>query len=35
MAYPTVSGPYGLEPINLVGGQVFAGQTRLFPIASG
>jgi len=35
MAYPTVSGPYGLEPINLVGGQVFAGQTRLIPIASG
>jgi len=24
MAYPTVSGPYGLIPINLIGGQVFA-----------
>ena len=35
MAYPTVSGPYGLEPINLIGGQVFAGQTRQIPIASG
>lgn len=35
MAYPTVAGPYGLEPINLVGGQVFAGQTRQIPIASG
>jgi hypothetical protein len=34
MAYPTVSGPYGFEPINLVGGQVFAGSTRLIPIAS-
>jgi hypothetical protein len=35
MAYPTVSGPYGLQPINLIGGQVFAGSTRLIPIASG
>jgi hypothetical protein len=35
MAYPTVSGPYGFQPINLIGGQVFAGQTRLFSIASG
>jgi len=34
MAYPTVSGPYGFQPINLIGGQVFAGSTRLFPIAS-
>jgi hypothetical protein len=33
MAYPTVSGPYGFQPINLIGGQVFAGSTRLFPIA--
>ena len=23
MAYPTVSAPYGLKPINLIGGQVF------------
>lgn len=35
MAYPTVDAPYGLEPINLIGGQVFAGSTRMFSIASG
>ena len=35
MAYPTVSGPYGLKPINLIGGQVFAGATRQRRIASG
>lgn len=35
MAYPTVSAPYGLKPVNLVGGQVFAGATRQIPIASG
>jgi len=35
MAYPTVSAPYGLRPINLIGGQVFAGSTRLMAIASG
>jgi hypothetical protein len=35
MAYPTVSAPYGLIPINLVGGRVFAGATRQIPIASG
>jgi hypothetical protein len=34
MAYPTVSAPYGLKPINLIGGQVFAGQTRELPIAA-
>ena len=35
MAYPTVSAPYGLKPINLIGGQVYAGSTRLMTIASG
>ena len=35
MAYPTVAGPYGFQPINLIGGQVFAGATRQIPIASG
>ena len=35
MAYPTVNGPYGLIPVNLLGGQVFAGSTRMIPIASG
>jgi hypothetical protein len=35
MAYPTINGPYGLLPQNLIGGQVFAGSTRMVPIASG
>ena len=35
MAYPTVSAPYGLKPVNLIGGQVYAGSTRLLKIASG
>ena len=35
MAYPTVSAPYGLKPVNLIGGQVFAGSTRMMEIASG
>jgi hypothetical protein len=30
--YPTVAAPYGLQPINLIGGQVFAGATRQLPI---
>jgi hypothetical protein len=34
MAYPSVAAPYGLIPINLIGGQVFAGSTRNFPINS-
>lgn len=34
MAYPSVSAPYGLIPINLIGGQVFAGATRQIPIAT-
>jgi hypothetical protein len=35
MAYPTVDKPYGLKPINLIGGQVFAGSTRNIPIQYG
>lgn len=35
MAYPTVSAPYGYKPVNLIGGQVFAGSTRMYPIAYG
>jgi hypothetical protein len=34
MAYPTVSAGYGLLPQNLIGGQVFAGSTRMIPIAN-
>jgi len=34
MAYPTIDKPYGLKPINLIGGQVFAGATRQRRIAS-
>jgi len=34
MAYPTVDSPYGLIPINLIGGQVFAGATRQIPIST-
>ncbi len=34
MAYPTVDAPYGLKPINLIGGQVFAGATRQLAIAN-
>ena len=35
MAYPTVAAPYGLRPINLIGGQVYAGSTRQFAITNG
>lgn len=35
MAYPTVDKPYGFKPVNLLGGQVYAGSTRQIPIASG
>lgn len=34
MAYPTVNAPYGLKPINLIGGLPFAGATRQIPIAA-
>ncbi len=35
MAYPTVSAPYGFQPINRIGGNPYAGSTRLVPIDSG
>jgi hypothetical protein len=35
MPYPTVSAPYGLKPVNLIGGQVFAGSTRNVKIQYG
>jgi hypothetical protein len=34
MAYPTVSAPYGLRPINSVDGKPYAGATRQLPIDS-
>ena len=34
MAYPTVSAPYGLQPINRVDGLPYAGAIRQIPIAS-
>lgn len=33
MPYPTISAPYGYKPVNLIGGQVFAGSTRMYPIS--
>jgi len=35
MAYPVVAAPYGLKPVNLIGGQVFAGSTREVKIQYG
>jgi hypothetical protein len=34
MAYPTIDKPYGLKPVNLLGGQVYAASTRQLPITS-
>ena len=34
MAYPTIDAPYGLKPINLIGGTSYVGSTRKIPIAS-
>jgi hypothetical protein len=34
MAYPTIDAPYGLKPINLIGGQVYAGSTTQLPITN-
>jgi hypothetical protein len=35
MPYPLIAAPYGLKPVNLIGGQVFAGSTREYPIPYG
>ena len=35
MAYPTVSAPYGLKPVNRVDGLPYAGAIRQIPIAAG
>lgn len=32
MPYPTIDAPYGFKPVNLLGGQVFSGSTREYPI---
>jgi hypothetical protein len=34
MGYPTVSAPYGFKPVNLQGGRVYSGSTRMVPIAN-
>ena len=34
MAYPTVSAPYGFQPLNRVDGMPYAGATRTYTIAS-
>ncbi len=35
MAYPTVSAPYGFQPINRIDGLPYAGATKQYPIQSG
>jgi hypothetical protein len=35
MAFPSVTAPYGLEPINSIDGKPYAGATRLIPVAAG
>ena len=35
MAYPVIAAPYGLKPVNLIGGQVFSGSTREYAIPYG
>ena len=34
MAYPTVSAPYGLKPINSIDGKPYAGAFRQIPVAA-
>ena len=35
MAYPTVSAPYGLKPVNSLDGKPYAGAIRQIPVAAG
>ena len=32
MAYPTIDAPYGLKPVNKIGGEAYVGSTREYPI---
>ena len=34
MAYPTVSAPYGLKPVNRIDGMPYAGAFRQIPVAA-
>ena len=34
MAYPTVSAPYGLKPVNSIDGKPYAGAFRMIPVAA-
>ncbi len=34
MAYPTVSAPYGLKPVNSIDGKPYAGAFRQIPVAA-
>lgn len=35
MAYPTVTAPYGLQPVNRIDGMPYAGALRQIPVAAG
>lgn len=35
MAYPTVTAPYGLQPVNRIDGMPYAGAIRQIPVAAG
>src|SRR4249920_3522452 len=35
MAYPVISAPYGLKPVNSIGNSNYSGTTREYPIPNG